>query len=279
MTGRATFGVLLALMFTGPACVGRDPDASSSERDAAALPTVDAGDAAPTLPAYSELVLGDAPSAYWRFAETSGTLARNSAATGAAYDLTLIGVVPEDFGRPSLLARESSDQALFFSGVSGGSVNLGEVGSALKLVSSFTVEAWVRIPKEGLSTTGTIYSSTSGGADGFTFVLEPSRGLALACHGKQTYATDGLFVPFDDAPHHVVVAWEGESSSATFYVDASPNKITGNPGITIAYAGTTASVAKMPSGSVALRAILDEVAIYPTALASARIAAHRQAGL
>lgn len=283
---------LLLSVLLHSACVGDEPgspdplpDASddrSSAADASSGGTGnDGGDArdadAATPTGYAATVLADNPVAYWRLAEPGGVLAKNAAATGAAYDLSLDGFSPPDFGQPSLLVNAAGDQALRFTTLTRGSVALGVATAKLQVTTAFTIEAWVRISPSGSG--GTIFSSTKAEADGITFTVMGSPGLSI--HGRGGLSADTLLVPSDDAPHYVAVAWEGAGSSAAFYVDDKSAQVTGPVGASVNYGPNTVTawVGAWFDQTQHLAGILDEVAVYGVTLPPSRIAAHRAAGL
>lgn len=291
---RARYVILQILALA--ACVSDDPAPSTPAPDAStpdgSTPNdsdsgggSDAGadldattDAGPS--AYATVVLSDSPVAYWRFEETSGTIAKNSAATGSPYDLTLsAGFAAGDLGKAGLIANDLANKAVFFSGSTSASVPFGASTSALKASSAFTVEAWVRLATAPDAGTYTVFATKDPtGTDGYIFFINAGGSFGLACPTIGFYGPDTLLVPFDDKPHHLAVAWEGVGSTATFYLDGTTEQKTGPANRSILYAAPTATVgAQALAGGTNFLGVLDELALYDKALPVARLDAHRAA--
>lgn len=254
----------------GDANVGPN-DASTNDVDAA---PIDAG-----VSAYAAAVLADSPVAYWRFGESSGTKAKNWAATGSAYDLTLSAGFPAaDVGRPGLIASDQADKAIFLSGTTNASVPLGTSTEKLKAGTTFTIEAWVRMTSAAAGASNTIMGTKSPTAtDGFWFTIAGNGKFGIGCPSIGFFSGTTLIVPFDDLPHHVAVAWEGAGSSATFYLDGVTEVVTGQPNVNIKYSTPTVTVGSWPPNGINFIGVLDEVAFYDSALSVNRLDAHRAA--
>lgn len=284
------FASLAALTF---ACTDDDPTTAPQTTDAgvdaqapldaaAEAQTIDAGsdaDAADALDSgeasYAAVILADAPAVYYRLGEATGTTAKNAASTGAAYDLTFTGVAPDQLGQPSLLA-DKGDTAVRFAGDVYASLPLGAATPAVKFSTSFTIEAWLR--PEPSASLRTILSTKGAGADGYSFILGTNNTLSLACHGKQGYSAT-LTVPADGAAHYVAVVWEGGGSTATFYVDGQSESTSGAASLALAYTSAELRLGDFADGQAYFFVgTMDEVAAYPVALSSARLAAHYAAG-
>ncbi len=244
---------------------------AGSDADAAEASALDSGDAS-----YAAVILADAPAVYYRLGEATGTTAKNAASTGAAYDLTFTGVAADQLGQPSLLARDKGDTAVRFAGAAYASLALGAATPAVKFSTSFTIEAWLR--PEPSASLRTILSTKGAGADGFSFILATNNTLSLACHGKQGYSAT-ITVPADGASHYVAVVWEGAGSTATFYVDGQSESASGAASVSLAYTSAELRLGDFADGQAYFFVgTMDEVAAYPAALSSARLAAHYAAG-
>lgn len=292
----------VAALLVVAACVGEDPTPapvtpaggsndgggaldSGTSSDDASTPDADAGPSdldagdrdsgrdagASTYPA---AILADAPLAYWRLGETSGTSAKNIAQSGAAYDLTLAGVT-DQLGRESLVAGETDTSISFSAGLSA-TVPLGPSTELLKVKNAFAIDGWVKLSAPDTAM-HTIFSSTSGSGDGFSFMIDGGTGsFFLACHGHAAYSTTTVTVPIDGKPHYIAVSWVGAASSATFYVDGASEATLGVQDIALDYIGAVARVGAWPSGASPFEGVIDELAIYPTALPPARVEVHRK---
>ena len=294
----------VAVVLVVAACVGEDPKPapvtpaggsndgggaldSGTSSDDASTPDADAGPSDPDggerdsgrdagAGTYAAEILADAPLAYWRLGETSGTSAKNIAQSGAAYDLTLAGVT-DQLGRESLVAGEM-DTSIFFSAGLSATVPLGASTALLKVTNAFSIDGWVKLSASASGAAmRTVFSSTSGSSDGFSFMIDGGSGsFFLACHGHAAYSTTTVNVPIDGKPHYIAVSWVGAASSATFHVDGVSEAVVGIPDITLEYKGTAARVGAWPNGTLPFEGIIDELAIYPVALAPERVDAHRK---
>src|SRR5205085_2522101 len=161
--------------------------------------------------------LADSPVAFWRLNETSGTTAKNWASTGPAYDLTLsAGFPPGDLGKPSLIASDPSNKALFLNGTTSASVPFGASTPALKASKAFTVEAGVRYAFVPDASAYTVFGTKDPSAtNGFLVFIQASGKFGMPCPTIGFYSGNALTVPFDDQSHHVAVVWEGAGSTAT----------------------------------------------------------------
>lgn len=228
----------------------------------------------PAAPAdlYGAAVYGDDPDLYWRLGDASGsTTAADSSRTLNTGDY-----------RPGSSANATSgalagvsDSATQLNGTSAGVASRAQIQGP----NTFTVEAWV---KSTTRTGGRIvgFSSTQTGTNGTN-----DRMIYLQNDGKAVFTvTSGTRVNLtspaalnDGQWHHVAGTLGG--GTMRFYVDgvavgtataASPQSYTG---WWRAGSGTTGG-----STSSYLAGSLDEVAVYSTALAGERVAAHYFAG-
>ncbi|WP_170179170.1 LamG-like jellyroll fold domain-containing protein [Solirubrobacter pauli] len=207
---------------------------------------------------YEETVRADAPSAYWRLAERSGTTAADASgnerhATYAAdvESLTRWGALGSDLDDRAIeswLDPEATPEAGLLS------------GSALGLpTGARTVEAWVRTYGPGTRLLG--YGD---------FTVELGQRAILA--GGQRFAlAPGDRRELDDGRwRHVVVTYDGTALRA--YLDGAP---VGEPVATELVTDTSGSfTAAHPT---VYGAAYDELAVYPRALDAAAVTAHFEA--
>lgn len=211
---------------------------------------------------YHETVLADSPALYLRMGEGSGLVAvdqsgngRNGAYAGGV----VLGQTP-----PALVV--SSDSAAFFDGVTG-AVTVPDT-AGLDLGDTLTLEAWIKTTAAGA--TGAVVDK---GTNAYLLSLA-SGAPAVGKSGVSTIAT--ATVTLDDLQWHHVV-WTKATTTTVIYVDgvARTGAVTD---ATLADTATALSVARLAGGTSPLKAYLDEVAVYPTALSAARVLAHFQAG-
>ena len=226
---------------------------------------MEAPEQAPTS-AYADQVLADSPISYWRLGETTGSTA--SDVTGANPGTYTGGVT---LGQPGGLTGDP-DSAAAFDGVN--DYVLVPDSSSLDLTAGVTLEAWIKRNKSGVWQ---------------VVVGKPGNGLskyenyALWFNTQNqvvAYFGDGVgFVsvvsPLDTNWHHVAASYN--NATARLYVDGalaaqatSPIHLTAN--------SLPLNLGRTNSGSYYFGGLLDEVAVYATALSSDRILAHYEAG-
>jgi hypothetical protein len=236
--------------------------------------------------AYRNTVLADNPVLYYEFDETSGTTATNSGATGATHDGTISGTVALGQGSFSL-----GGTAYDFGG---GRVTAAPLASSL---TEWTVEAWVNI--DGTKTTRShILSNDQGGwNDDVLFGLGvesgsqgvPAGNMGLiqqaAPEGPRDFVTK-VFNAYNVWRHVVVTASES-AGVLKLYVDGGLVDTDSSMNVNLRFNGGdgigTADLAvgqrSASSATDPYEGLLDELAIYGTALDAATIRTHYQAGI
>lgn len=206
---------------------------------------------------YSGEVLADSPLSYWRLAELSGTVAADSGSAGVSG--TYEGAMT--LGQPSLCG-EPSDRAVLFAG---GYVNLGRP-AALELASGFTYEAIIKP-----SAAGTYRPILAFGYGGFTIRLNNANQLnALKSDVADRGSSSSTFAAGVRAHVAVTVSAGGV---LTFY----KNGVADGTGGTASDYGSPTSNLYIGTGGFAYQGVIDEVAIYGTALSAGRLLAHATA--
>jgi hypothetical protein len=215
-----------------------------------------------TPTSYVSGVTADNPAGYWRLGETSGATAVDS--TGGSNGSYVNGAT---LGAPSLLASDSGNAAARFDGVND-FVAIPNT-TALSLTSAVTVEAWVKpsaIPASGafatVVTKAEAYSLQFNGPRlEFTIIQSGVRHRVQAAAGA---VTSGNI-------YHVVGTYDG--STQRLYINGSQ---AASAGLTGAISTNTnpVRIASWDGSGEYLSGVVDEVAIYSTALSSARVANH-----
>ena len=238
--------------------------------------------------AYRNLVLGDAPIVYYEFDETSGTTAANSATTGATYT----GTFNTSGGSITV------NQASFSQGGTAYNFGGGFIGAASALTSSldeWTVEAWVNYDSAKVASS-TILSNDQGGwnNDVLIGILPETAGDTGLSNGEFGVSQQGSpgstrdvagAALAADAWAHVAVVGSTSAGTLTVFIngvqvaqDASlSNGVTFNGADGIDTANLTIGAARPDSGDAGYRpfdGLLDELAIYDSALSDAQILEH-----
>jgi hypothetical protein len=259
---------------TRPDAAPSDAPASAGDGAASGDASNADGDAAPSVAdTYRATVLGDTPLSYWRFGETSGTIANDE--TGAhpgtyasAFTLGAPGVFAGN-GSVDLAAPDPDDA---------GSVVIGPVYDFVGH-ASFSVEAWV-FPKHTDGEYRNVYTKCSASPRTGHFLWVRGDGLAVERNhnffgdgGVQEAA--GSQSPLElSAWSYVVVTYDG--TSLRMYVNAS----------LVDTAASSASLEVTPNpfriggafetGSPWIGSI-DEVAVYDKTLSAETVSAHYKA--
>jgi hypothetical protein len=256
----------------GPSTSDGGDEASQQRPDAtpAIDATVDADAAAGSR--YAATVLGDQPLLYYRFGEKSGSPARDEV-SGATTPYSLTGMT---YGVPGALASDP-DTAVTTDGT--GILQLTQ-NADFEGVLPYSVEAWVS-PSPTASSGGFIVDHEFWDADrgGWLFRatstdLTFERYTPVPDAGSQPRAVGAGLTTAAGAWHHLVGTFDG--TTMRLYVDAvrvdSGGATAGLPKIGVPFA-----VGKQnckPCSGNGFVGTMDELAIYPKALAEDRILAH-----
>jgi hypothetical protein len=210
---------------------------------------------------HPQAVARDGAAAYWRLGDAAGGTAADSIGGQSA---TLFGGVTT--GQAGALA--DGDAAALFNG-STGYVRAANT-AALQIAGNLTLELWINVP---LGSRQTLISKDP--LREFELTLE-SNGRLNLYHGNGTASENVLSATgavVSNTWQHVVVTRSASTKMIRFYVNGVAQ---GSAAYSLTPAvGTTAlSIGRARSGTQYVNGRLDEVAIYPTALSPARVAAH-----
>jgi archaeosine-15-forming tRNA-guanine transglycosylase len=217
-----------------------------------------------TAASYRDIVLSDSPRAYWRLGEQSGTFAQDQR-----------GAHPGTYTNGPLLRQPGAlsadpDSAVRFDGIN----DYLRVPDAagLDFTDTFTLEAWVK-----RSSTGGVRAIIDKGEQSYSFRLSTSGYLLLRRNAVGTVTTATRAITDTTAWHHVMAV--KSATTARLYLDGQD--VTGPvTGQTMANTTVPLSIGASDGGiAYHLPGILDEVAVYPSALTAARAQAHFQAAL
>jgi hypothetical protein len=216
--------------------------------------------------AYGRAVAADAPVAWWRLGETSGTTALNQISGGPSG--TYVGGTT--LNQASLVATDPANRAVAFNG------STGRVGvatsSALDLRANFSLETWIKpasLPSSGsfrsVLTKPEAYSLQFNGPRlEFTIMQNGTR--------RRLQTPTGAIVA--GGTYHVVATYDG--ATQRLYLNGTQvasAALTGNATVNAnALAiGAWGSLGEYFAGTI------DEPAIYSTVLSAARVRAHHDA--
>jgi hypothetical protein len=243
-----------------------------------------AATAAVTPRAYRDAVLGDSPTGWWRLGEPSGTTAYSetggrSATYQGTTTLQNAGALAGDADRAANLANTGWAEVPV--------ANAPSLGT-----SSFTLEAWVRPGSQGGPILDRFLYTGAGtnGHQGFTWKLNACDGSAHS-RGRCPFlriwdptSSNDIQLSTTALPAstwaHLALTVDRSANTATLYVNgvAAATRsvpLTGNIDVDLPLRIGTKTVGPVER----FDGVLDEVAVYPSVLSAARIAAHHRAGL
>ena len=218
------------------------------------------GPGAPVAPtarqSYAAAILADAPAGYWRMGETSGTTMTDATTNGN--DGTYAGGVK--LGQPGALTGDKATAVAFDGATAGATVP----GSPSLKVTNITVELWIKKTTEsgyGICVAKDYFELLN---NSFTGRLE-LRLTATADPALVSSATLAL-----NTWYYVVATYDG--TVASLYINGQLDSAHPAVATPVATAGPV-SIGRRFDGFFN-NAVLEEVAIYPTALSAERVAAH-----
>ena len=221
---------------------------------------------------YPQAVVADAPVAYWRLGDTSGTTAADRVGTNSG---TLVGGLT--LGVPGALAAGNS--AMQFDGVDGtrvavpGSASLGAVNGA----SAITMEAWVNPQTLTLPSHVQVFYSFPGQLASYLGISDWDGSLkvivSLAINGVQRVFAAGPTLTVGTW-YHVVATYDG--AALTLYVNGTAvGQLTGGSGtVSVGTGGVWLGGYPATGNSYSFNGLVDEAALYTHALSPTLVATH-----
>lgn len=212
---------------------------------------------------YASEVLADSPLHYWKMDETSGTSIANTGSVGGSgtkYAGVILGLtgISGDGG-----------YAASFNGTATAYIEQTSV-SATPFDRTNTFEYWVKTTDVNCNLIG-----FSGYPYWYSFINGSGQVNFTWGDGSSLSMTSTAAIN-NGAWHHVVAVIDATGGTHTLYVDGVSVRTTSASAMTFSTTGNVqigdSRSANAPIG------IIDEVAIYPTALSSGRVSAHYSAG-
>jgi hypothetical protein len=217
----------------------------------------------PPATAYRDAVMADGPVGYWRLAETAGNaLDETGNATGGRYNGGVTRGVPGALSSDANLAARFDGVDDYVSVPDNGPMDVGD---------TFTYELWVKRGATQGVTQRLLHKGAGPAALGFGTNNKVT--LLPGGTGVSTTATSATAI-VDQAWHHVVATKNG--ADVHIYVDGVDVTAPGT-NTTMTVSTNALNIGRATSSSAYTNADIDEVAIYPVALSSARVQAHYQA--
>jgi hypothetical protein len=214
---------------------------------------------------YAAAVVADTPVSYWRLGEASGTSAADQRGANAGTYLGAPGL-----GAPSLLASDSANKAVAFDGAN--DAMRATDSNSLDLTDRITLEAWIK--PNALPAAGD-FASVVTKAEAYSLQFNgPLLELTVMQAGvrKRLQAPAGTIAA--GQTYHVVGTYDG--TTQRLYVNGAQvasTALTGAASVT----ATNLDVGSWDGGSEFFNGTIDDVAVYGSALAAARVTAHYDA--
>lgn len=221
--------------------------------------------------AYAEEVAADSPLAWWRLGESSGSA------------IDAIGGLNGTYGGGATLAVEGvlgDNTAVQFSGASGGVCQTADHAALALGKVDFTMEAWLKHTTRKFSSVVTWRraSSPTNASIQCIFTIGRFQPGDISC---ETWAwnTEGTRCRtrerFNDGKfHHVVATYVAATDLLSLYVDTRLKDQRSQIGASFSAAAACMTLGRNVSDIQHYPGVIDEVAIYASALSQARIEAH-----
>ena len=247
-----------------------DSTTADSSSDATADHDAHDADADAASPTYAETVMADDPLSYWRFGETSGTVAADSAGTTPG---TYTGGFT--LGADGAIAGDSN-KAVTFDGTSGYAA-MGDVFNFAG-TTSMSLELWLKPAAADTSFRRVISKEAldGNGREGYLLAYEGSNYLSFERFesGVET-AIGGSITP--NVYSHIVATFDG--TTMILYVDGAVVESSTAPQSIATFAASfNVATYSTQMTNDCVEGTFDEVAVYDHPLSAARVLAHYRVG-
>lgn len=231
---------------------------------------------------YAETVLSDAPVAYWRLGEASGTSFFNSTATTGLTAVETAGVSNAEIGA---LVNDSSTSAGFSRPAANNGALIVADHPDLDGTARLTVEAWVYMDAGCSSAICGIVSKRVGSSNQEAYILYTNNGLAgFRLAGQTTQQLDASSTLAINTWHHIVVVFDNTLTDTVaqrrlkMYINGVLNSERTYTFGAIAGTASTFSIGSLNgNASSGWSGRIDEVAVYNSALTLAQVQKHYNA--
>lgn len=222
---------------------------------------------------YSQEVLADSPLLYWRLGEASGTTAADASGNGRTGTYAGSGVTYSATG------AVAGNNAITTNGSAGYIQSTASLD--LTALSAVTVEMWVNLSAYSNDFKMLMESSPGDGSAGSIWICPNDSNGRISIVKFQSSSPTSQYARSDisaGAYHHWVIQYSSSGSVPTLRVD----KVTLTPFLTSgstagAFTNAKLNFAARDASGLFLAATIDEIAVYGSALSTARTDAHYDA--
>jgi hypothetical protein len=226
----------------------------------------------PDAQTYDALVREDNPVGYWRLGETANPVLDGS---GNGNVGTISGGVTA--GVVGLLAGDA-DTCMAFDGIDG-EVRMAAIGT-MPLTDSFSVEAWFAIdPAQTETGNRTLFAyGDSSDVGTYNILAVAPTTVRATWWGGDDLEVSGLDIELGTI-HHLVESYNSTTGIRTLYLDGEQIGFDA-PSSPPAFVATgLPTIGRLPDYGDPFMGSIDEVAVYSTPLAAARVLAHYSRGM
>ena len=217
---------------------------------------------------YRDEVLADNPGGYWRLGETSGTTAAGE--TGLNPGTYQNGVT---LGQPGALTADTN-KAASFDGVD--DIVSVASSSSLSATTAVTVEAWVKRSKTGAwqNIVGKPGSGAAAAQNYALWINTADKPVGYFGNGSSTASVTSP-TSLDTNWHHVAITYD--NATARMYIDGLL-RATATSSIRLTANTQPLSIGRTTDNLRIFGGVIDEPAVYRTALSASRIQLHYEKG-